>query len=421
MVKDEFAADPAVNSSFTTASRTFAGPPPRRNRRPEPASAAGVGWAVHYGDMVLFAEVVATSAKVACTRSRNTKVATIAALLRRLDQEEIGSATGLLAGELPGGRAGVGWSTLSTLTLTHVGEPRLTIAEVNRAIHAIRTSSGAGVGRRRTELLTALLNQGTEAEQQFLIRLLAGELRQGALEGVMLEAIAAASEVPVECVRRAFMLSGRLPTTAEAALVGGASALDEFGLELRRPLRPMLASSADTLESALDELSPAAVEYKLDGARIQVHRDGDDVHIYTRTLREVTHNVPELVELVRALPCRSAVLDGETLALTDSGRPRPFQETMARFGAQSPRELLLRPYFFDCLHLDGKDLLDLPFEQRLEALEAVAAEHRVPAVVAANADQAATLLDEALTTGHEGVMVKSLKSTYVAGRRGRAW
>jgi DNA ligase-1 len=371
--------------------------------------------------MMLLADVVATSAAVASTRSRKAKVTAIADLLSRLDTAEVGAATAFLAGELPGGRAGVGWSTLSAVRLAPARRPLLMVSEVDTAIDALRGVGGPGSARRRGELLTDLLSAATEAEQEFLVRLLGGELHQGALEGVMLEAIATAAEVPAERVRRAFMLSGRLPATAEAALRGGASALALFRLELGRPLRPMLASPAETLESALEELGAASVEYKLDGARIQVHRDGEEVHVYTRTLREVTRNVPELVDLARGLPCRAVVLDGETLALNDAGRPRPFQETMGRFGAQSPGELLLRPYFFDCLHLDGRDLLDLPLRERLEALDGVASRYRIPAVHTGDPERAGNLLDEALDAGHEGVVVKSLDSAYAAGRRGRTW
>ncbi|MDA3626319.1 ATP-dependent DNA ligase [Saccharopolyspora sp. WRP15-2] len=369
--------------------------------------------------MVLLADVVTTSREVAATRSRKAKTASIAGLLGRLDPEEVRPATALLAGELPGGRAGVGWSTLAALDVEPAPEPTLTIGDVDSAIDGVRLISGSGSGQRRAEALTGLLGKATAAEQEFLVRLFGGELRQGALEGVMIEAIAAAARVPTEGVRRAFMLSGRLPATAEAALRGGEPALGEFRLEVGRPVRPMLASPAESLDAALAELGEATVEYKLDGARIQVHRDGDEVRVYTRTLREITRSVPELVDLVRGLDCRSVVLDGETLALDDGGRPRPFQETMSRFGAQSSRELLLHPYFFDCLHLDGTDLVDLPLRDRLDALSKVAPQHRIPAT--ATAERAAALFEEALADGHEGVVVKDLDSPYAAGRRGRAW
>ncbi|GAA4850473.1 ATP-dependent DNA ligase [Saccharopolyspora rosea] len=369
--------------------------------------------------MVLLADVVATSAAVAATRSRNAKTSAIADLLSRLDGAEVNPATALLAGELPGGRAGVGWSALSALDVEPASEPALTVTDVAAAVDELRSIRGSGSARRRADALGDLLGRATAREQEFLVRILGGELRQGALEGVVIEAVAAAAGVPTEPVRRAFMLSGQLPVTAEEALRGGEPALAAFHLRVGRPVRPMLASPADDLDSALS--GDVSVEYKLDGARIQVHRDGDEVHVYTRTLREITSAVPELVDLVRGLDCRSIVLDGETLALDDSGRPRPFQETMGRFGAQNPREELLHPYFFDCLHLDGADLLDLPLRRRLDALERAAPRHRIPAALSPTAERAAELLDEALAAGHEGVMVKDLDSPYAAGRRGRAW
>lgn len=369
--------------------------------------------------MVLLSAVVKASAEVAATRSRKAKVAAIATVLSRLDTEEVRPATAFLSGELPGGRAGVGWATLAALAAEPAAEATLSISDVDAAIDEIRRTSGPGSTQRRAEALSRLLGAATEPEQRFLVRLLGGELRQGALEGVMLEAVAAASGARPDAVRRAFMLSGQLPATAEAALRGGEPELARFRIEVGRPVRPMLASSSETLEDALAEFDAVSIEYKLDGARIQVHREADEVHIYTRTLREVTGNVPELVELVRGLDCRSIVLDGETLALTDYGRPRPFQETMSRFGAQSPRDLLLRPYFFDCVHLDGQDLLDRPLRERLEVLDRVAGSHRIPSVL--DPEFAADLLDKALDSGHEGVMVKSLESVYAAGRRGRTW
>jgi len=280
--------------------------------------------------------------------------------------------------------------------------------------------AGTGSAGRRAILLAELFGAATTDEQQFLRRLLIGELRQGALEGVLTEAVAVAAAVPAEQVRRALMLSGRLPVTARAALAGGAEALAAFRLEVGRGVRPMLASPATSLDDALAELGSGGrgvtVEYKLDGARIQLHRDGDHVRVFTRSLRDITAAVPELVELGCAVPCRSTVLDGESLALTDEGRPRPFQETMSNTSAG-----VLVPRFFDCLHLDGFDLLDAPLAERLDALARVAAPYRMPGVVAPDGQQAAALLDEALAAGHEGVMVKSLDAPYAAGRRGRAW
>jgi DNA ligase-1 len=371
---------------------------------------------------VLFAEVVATSSAVAATRSRLTKVDALAGLLRRAEgRPEVETVVAFLAGAPRQGRIGAGWRTLVGLETAPSTAASLTVAQVDQALDAVSRTNGKGSAGRRTELLGALFAAATVAEQRFLLHLLTGELRQGALEGVMLDAIAAAGGVPGEAVRRAFMLSGRLPATAAAALSGGVEALAGFGLELGRPVRPMLASPAESLTEALTELGSCSVEYKLDGARIQVHKDGDDVRVWTRTLREITGSVPELVQLVRALPCRSVVLDGETLALKDDGRPRPFQETQSRFGATRELELLLHPYFFDCLHLDGTDLIDAPLRERNAALRTAVGDLVIPGVLEPTAEQADAVLSGALDAGHEGVVVKALDTTYHAGRRGRAW
>jgi DNA ligase-1 len=383
---------------------------------------------------VLLSDVVHASAEVAATRSRLAKVRALAGLLGRLAAPaEVETVVAFLVGTPRQGRIGTGWRSLAALDVSPTVEPTLTVAEVDAALDSIAHTSGRGSTQRRAELLTGLLGRATSEEQEFLFRLLTGELRQGALEGVMVDGIAAAAGVPAEAVRRAFMLAGRLPVTARAALAGGETALAEFRLELGRPVRPMLASPAESLAAALAEVGPCSVEYKLDGARIQVHRDGDDVAVFTRTLREITGSVPELVRLVRALPCRSVVLDGETLALNDDGRPRPFQETMSRFsrelGGLAPdvtdvadvRELLLHPWFFDCLHLDGADLLDAPLAERIAALRAVAGRHLIVGAQQPDPAAAGAVLDAALAAGHEGVVVKSLAAPYAAGRRGRSW
>jgi DNA ligase 1 len=370
---------------------------------------------------VLLIDVVTTSGAVRATRSRTAKTAALAELLRSAAAAEVEAATAWLAGEPRQGRIGAGWRTLAGLHVRPAGAPGLEVAAVEATLDALAGTSGAGSTARRAALLGELFGAATAEEQEFLRRLLTGELRQGALEGVMLEAVAAAAEVPAAAVRRAFMLSGQLPATARLALTGGAAALEAVALRVGTPVRPMLASPADTLDAALAVLGrEVSVEHKLDGARIQVHRMGHEVRIWTRTLREITDNVPELVELVRTLPCHAVVLDGETLALRDDGRPRAFQETMSRFGAAAG-ELLLQPFFFDCLHLDGVDLLDEPLHARLHALERVAGPHRMPGVVRPTEQEATDLLERALAAGHEGALVKSLDAPYAAGRRGRAW
>lgn len=369
---------------------------------------------------MLLNDVVTTSAAVSATRSRLAKVEALAGLLRRAG-DQVRTVVSFLAGSTTQGRIGAGWRTLVELKVDPAAEPSLTVEHVDATFGEVARTSGKGSAARRTELLAGLFGAATADEQRFLLRLLTGELRQGALEGVMLDAIAASAEVGKEDVRRAFMLSGQLADTADAALTGGAAALAEFGLVVGRPIRPMLASPGESLADALT-MGPCVVEFKLDGARIQVHKNGEAVHVYTRTLREITAAVPELVDLVRGLPCRQAVLDGETLALNDDGRPRPFQETMSRFGATVELEMTLHPYFFDCVHLDGADLVDAPLRERNAALhKAVGQEMVIPGALEPTPEQAEQVLADALDRGHEGVVVKSLDSTYQAGRRGKAW
>ncbi len=367
---------------------------------------------------MLLSEVVAASAAVGATRSRTAKAAALAGVLRRAGADEVGAATAWLSGELRQGRLGTGWRTLAGLDAGPAPEPSLTVGRVDGLLDALAATSGAGSTRRRAELLAELFGAATVDEQRFLRSLLGGELRQGALEGVMLEAVAAAAGAPAADVRRAFMLSGSLPGTAATALGGGD--LRAVRLQVGRPVRPMLASPGDSLDAAWGP--DVVVEHKLDGARIQVHRDGDDVRVWTRTLREITPAVPELVAHVRALPCRTAVLDGETLALDDDGRPRAFQDTMSRFGSDGDPQVALSPFFFDLLHLDGRDLLDEPLHVRLDALAGLLpAELRMPGVRRPSREQAAAVLDDALAAGQEGVVVKALDAPYAAGRRGKAW
>jgi DNA ligase-1 len=383
------------------------------------------GWH-HVG--VLFAEVVAGSERVAATRSRTAKAAAIADVLRRAAPDDIRPVAAWLAGDTLQARLGVGWRTLSKLAHDPAPTAALTITDVDGALTELAGATGAGSVGRRDGILAELMRRATDAEQPFLVRLITGELRQGALEGVVLDAVAAAAGVPPPPLRRAFMLTGSLPETAATALEGGLEALDATTLQVGRPVRPMLASPGSSLDAALADLgTEVTVEFKFDGARIQVHRDGDVVRVWTRTLREVTDGVPELVERIRSLPCRTAVLDGETLALDDDGRPRAFQDTMSRFGSDAADEqLLLSPFLFDVLHLDGRDLLDEPLAVRLDALAGLLAadEHaplRMPGVRRPTPEEAAAVLADALAAGHEGVVVKALDAAYATGRRGKAW
>lgn len=370
---------------------------------------------------MLLAELVDTTAAVAATRSRNAKVAALAALLTRLDADELPVAIGLLMASPRQRRLGVGWRTLAALTTTHADAATLTITDVDVAFERLAGASGTGSQTERAQVLHALAARATGGEWDFLARVIGGELRTGALEGVLLDAIAKASEQPAATVRRAAMLSGDLGETAGLALVGDAGALDAVGLRVGRPVLPMLASTASTAGEAVRTLGDVAVEAKLDGARIQVHRAGDDVRVYTRSLADITHRVPELTDIVRSLPAERLILDGETLSLDESGAPRAFQDTMARFGAEVSRTFALRPWFFDLLHVDGRDLLDEPLHVRRTELARVAADWIVPGLTTTDPDAAEAFAAETLAGGHEGVVVKALDAPYAAGRRGATW
>lgn len=371
---------------------------------------------------MLLHELVITTDVVASTTSRLAKVDALAALLRLLEPDEIAPAIGFLTAKPRQGRIGVGWRGLTSLEVEHAAEPTLTVLEVDAALERLAAASGTGsVGTRRTEL-DALAGTATAAEWDFLARVLLGELRTGALEGVLLDAVTRASGQPAAVVRRAAMLSGDLGETARIALAGEPGELAEVGLVVGRPVLPMLASTAGSVDEAITTIAGAAsVEYKLDGARIQVHRAGDRVQVFTRNLADITHRVPELVEIVRALPVDAVILDGETLSLDADGAPRPFQDTMSRFGSETISETLLRPWFFDVLHVDGRDLLEAQLAERQRELERIAGEWRMPGVITADAEVAAQLSRDALAAGHEGVVVKALDAPYAADRRGKNW
>jgi DNA ligase-1 len=358
--------------------------------------------------------VVTTSEAVAATSARSAKIAALAGLLARLQPGEVEAVVAFLAGEPRQGRIGVGWATLVALAPEPAAEPTLSVVEVDGRLAEILTTTGSGSAGARAALLTDLLGRATAPEADFLRRLLTGELRQGALEGVMTEAVARAAGVPAAAVRRACMLCGDLGRTAAVALAEGRPGLEAVGLEVGRPLLPMLASSSPGVAEAMDELGLSSVEWKLDGLRIQVHRRGDDVAVYSRNLNDITARLPDVVALSRGLPVDRFVLDGEALALGEEQRPRSFQESMRK-----DERLLAR--FFDCLHVDGEDLLDRPLSERLEALEQVAGGWRIPGRVTADAAEGEAVLAEALAAGHEGVVVKAVSSPYEAGRRGKAW
>jgi ATP-dependent DNA ligase I len=370
-------------------------------------------------------ELTDVSAAVAATRSRKAKTEAISALLAGAAPEEVAAAVAFLSGRLTQRQIGVGWAQLREPP-PPAPEPSLTVAEVDETFEAIGAMSGPGSQSTRREALQALLGRADEDEQRFLTRLLIGDLGQGALAGVMTAAVAHAAEVPEADVRRALTLHGDLPEIARIALREGSDGLAAVRLEVGRPLSPMLAGSAPDVGAAIEKTGRAAVEYKLDGARVQIHRDGDAVRVFTRTLDDVTAHVPEAVEAALALRASALVLDGEVIALREDGRPQPFQVTGSRFGSRRDldklrREIPLSVFFFDLLHLDGRDLLDEPLQERAGALDALAPELRIPHAVAEDAAQAQAVFDEAVAKGHEGVMVKDLDAPYAAGRRGAAW
>ena len=375
---------------------------------------------------MLLDEVAGTSAAVANSSARLAKVERLAACLRRLEPGEVHPAVAFLSGELRQRQIGVGWAALRDVPAPAAG-PALTVAEVDAAFERIGRLAGPGSQAERRRLLSELFARSTAGEQRFLIGLLSGELRQGALEGVMVEAIARAAGLPAAEVRRALMLRGSLGPVAEAALTSGVPGLRAFHLEVGRPLQPMLASTAPSLEAALDKAGEAAVEWKLDGHRVQVHRAGTEVAVFTRTLDDITARVPEVVAAALTLPVTSAVLDGEVIALQPGGRPHPFQVTASRVGSRLDverlaRRLPLTPFLFDLLQLDGQDLIDRPGSERHAALAGVVPEPlRMPRRVTADPAVAAAFLADTLARGHEGVMVKSLAATWEAGRRGAGW
>lgn len=369
---------------------------------------------------MLFAEVTRTAAEVAATRSRLTKVAALAGLLRRLDADEVPVAVGLLLGKPRQGRLGVGWRTLQAARPDPVADAALTLADVDAAFTALAQSSGAGSAGARASILGELFGRATGDEQALLLRVVTGEVRTGALEGVLLDAVVAAGGLPATEVRRAAMLTGDLGETARLVLSG--AGLAGVGLTPGVPVLPMLAGTAPSVEEAIVQTGEASVEHKLDGARLQVHRVGGAVTAYTRSLADVTARVPEVVELVAALPGGDLILDGETLTLGEDGAARPFADTMSRFGASAARESRLTVQFFDVLHADGADLIDAPLRQRRAALERIVPlAALIPGTVTADPAEARGVYDEAVAAGQEGVVVKAIDVPYAAGRRGASW
>ena len=376
-------------------------------------------------------DVAAGSAEVGATSSRLAKIARIADLLRRAGTEDdprlVAVVVSWLSGELPQRQIGVGWAALRSLP-SPADEPTLTVLRVDAAFSEIGQVAGKGSQARRAELVNGVFAAATAIEQTFLRRLLGGELRQGALVGVMADAVARAADIAAPLVRRAAMLGGHLPAVAAAALTGGEAALDQFTLKIGKPVGPMLAQTATGVSEALERLGGTAVfDAELDGARVQIHRVGDAVSIYTRSLDDVTERLPEVVEATLALPVSDLIADAEAIALRPDGRPHRFQVTASRFGrsvdiAKARESQPLSVFVFDLLHVDGEDLLDWPTGERIAKLDAIVPKaHRVDRLITDDSDAAQRFLDVTLDAGHEGVMAKSLTAPYEAGRRGAGW
>lgn len=374
--------------------------------------------------MTLLAEVVAADAAVASTTKRNAKKQALSELFAGLEPDEIRPVVGFLLGEVRQGRIGIGWATIRDLDVPAATAPSLTVEEVDRCIDRLAATTGPGSQAARRDQLSDLFGRATAGEGDFLGRLFVGEMRTGALAGVVTDAVAGAAGIPAPVVRRAVMLAGDLGCVARLALVDGEAAVESVGLEPLRAVQPMLASTSESVAGALTEVGESSIEWKLDGARIQVHRAGDDVRIYTRNLNDVTERLPEVVEVVRGFDADALVLDGEVLGfLGPDQSPQAFQDTMSRFGrdATTGHPATLRPHFFDLLHLDGEDQIDRPLRHRRARLADLVGPHLIPGTVTDDPDVGRSVLAEALEHGHEGVMVKAADSTYEAGRRGRSW
>jgi DNA ligase-1 len=377
---------------------------------------------------MLLAELLAASERVAGTRSRLAKTDTLAQCLRRLDASEIALGVAYLSGDTLQGKVGIGYATLKdALAATPASAPQLTLAQIDEVLTRLAQMKGEGSAAERARLLAELFARATAPEQDFLARLLLGELRQGALEGIMLDAIAKAADLRRERVRPAAMRAGGLPVVAKAALTEGEAGLARFALRVFQPVQPMLAQPAEDVADAIERLGRAAFEWKLDGARVQAHKSGGEIRVYTRSLREVTSAVPEIVAALQECPAREVILDGEAIALRPEGTPHPFQETMRRFGRKLEVEALratlpLSVYFFDCLLAEGEDLTARPARERFDALaKFLPAKILIPRLVTGDKEAAQAFYEDALGHGHEGIMAKALEVPYEGGSRGAAW
>lgn len=378
---------------------------------------------------MLLSRLAHVSQEVAATSARSRKIALLAGLFREAEPDDVPVVIPYLAGRLPQGRIGVGWKVLSR-PVAPAGEPSLTVREVDALLTRLGKVSGPGSQTERARLVGELLGACTGDEQRFLFGLLTGEVRQGALDAVAVEGLAQATDAPATDVRRAVMLAGSLQTVAGALLADGPGALERFRLTVGRPVLPMLAHSASSVAEAVGKLGVCAVEEKLDGIRVQVHRDGDTVRVHTRTLDDITDRLPEVTAVARELEGERFILDGEVISFDQDGRPRSFQETAGRVGsrvdvATAAREVPVSPVFFDALCVDGRDLLDLPFTERHAELSRLVPEplrvRRTLVSGPGDLGAAEEFLAGTLERGHEGVVVKGVDAPYSAGRRGASW
>jgi DNA ligase 1 len=377
--------------------------------------------------MTLLSDLVDASERVGSTASRRAKIAEIAALLRRLQPEEIDIGVALLAGETLQRKTGIGYSLIDSARVSPAAIPSLDLSSVNDALDHIAGTAGRGSIAARARLLKNLLSAATEREQAFIVRLLLGELRQGALEGLMIEAVASAAALPPLDVRRAAMIAGGIAAVAGPALTQGSEGLQKFSIALFQPLAPMLAQPADDIGDALARIPTASIEWKLDGARVQVHKAGDLVRVFSRTGNDLTTAAIEIVNAVRAMDAETLILDGEAIALRSNGTPYPFQDTMRRFGRvldiDRMRETMpLSVFFFDCLRVNGDDLIGRPGSERLAAMAAIVPASMItPRIVTSDLGTAQSFYDDAVQRQHEGVMVKAIDALYEPGHRSGSW
>jgi DNA ligase-1 len=378
--------------------------------------------------MLFLRDLVDISEKVGATPKKKEKASLLAQFIRRAREKEISLAAFYLSGELPQGRLGIGWATLQEAFKGSSFQPNpLSLIDLDLYLESIAREKGSGSSGRKVQSLREILSHSEEREKEFLAKLIMGEIRQGALEGLVLEALAQATSLPIDLLQRSLMFSGSIGEVARTAVEEGASGLFRFQPKLFHPISPMLASPVEGEVEAIERLGEAGWEYKIDGARIQVHKDGEEIRIFTRHLKEITGSVPEIITLAKKFPMDKAIFEGEAIALREDGRPLPFQTTMRRFGRiqdveKIQKEIPLKPFFFDLLHLDGESLIENSYKERFGQLsERIPPEYLIPRMVTAEGQKVQEFLLQSLKEGHEGLMAKGLDSPYVAGQRGFLW